>query len=642
MYKVDIFTDKLEYASFAMIDGNQNIELDYLAFDAYTIETRLVECKKGYFVHITEDNEFVCDGIVSDVKPDKATQQISIKPIQTMFDEEVFYTPVNDAITWLAANINNTYLNNADTYQNRPINLTYTTYSESFPLTGFNLHETINILSVMISALKTHGIVVDCSLDLPNKHIIVNIHKSDTNPLRIRADLDNVIDSSVTLGDSYGSKNKAEIQKTKTVDDETTYHGVTNFYLHNDGTIDSTNSNRVWPVFRSIENLQQDDDMTDQDWLDAALARAKEILEPQKYDNEIMLTYSKYDKLIHPNDIPIGREVIIYLKGNTYASVLTGKRIKGNEITLIFGVVRTEFTKKLSIEEREKLTFQNTVSAVIAEADDRYVSSETGTAPNAKRLEYYGEPARPTSADWVSDGKKGGLLTTLSSSSMTTNKPPSEGTIITLPWDWDAWHAQLLVRNNDDGRIPILYHRYKSDTAWQSWKGLPYYRIGDVIITSTNTNPSGSFGGTWILIDKEFAARSGNYTTSTVITSNCTSRYIYASWHGHSIEIDGNFVNKVAITDSELHMFTMTPANFGVSGFAHNRVVPLVSDGGAATIISEFYDDGGVATQDVMQRGSNTASLAAGNTISITLTMNITYNLMLDSFCDKFYWKRTA
>lgn len=548
MYKVDIFTDKLEYASFAMIDGNQNIELDYLAFDAYTIETRLIECKKGYFVHITEDNEFVCDGIVSDVKPDKATQQISIKPLQTMFDEEVFYSPVTDAITWLATNIKNTYLNNADTYQNRPINLTYTTYSESFPLTGFNLHETINILSVMISALKTHGVVVDCSLDLPNKHIKVDIHKSDTDPFHIRADLDNVIESSVTLGDSYGSKNKAEIQKTKTVDDETTYHGITNFYLHNDGSIDSTDSNRVWPVFRSIENLQQDDDMTDQDWLDAALARAKEILEPQKYDNEIMLTYSKYDKLIHPNDIPIGREVIIYLKGNTYASVLTGKRIKGNEITLIFGVVRTEFTKKLSIEEREKLTFQNTVSAVIAEADDRYVSSNVGSSP----------------------------------------------------------------------------------------------KIGDVIITSTNTDPSSRYGGTWELIDKEFTPSYSQNREVAINTTNCSACSVWASMIGHQIEIEIQVTVKVAVADTTLQMCTLTPANFGVTAWTHNRRWAQISDNGQAFVAWHQNPSGGMEIEDAWTINTSvTRSIPAGTQLSFTsLVCNVNYGSMLDSWCNKFYWKR--
>lgn len=372
MYKIEIFTDQFEYASACLIGDEISIELDYLAYDSYKITTPIKDCKKGYFVHITdEDNNFVADGVVGDVQPNDYMQDISIRPLNTLFDSEVFYTPVSDCILWLATNIDEAYMHNTDTLQNRPISLTYTQSANNLPLTGYNLHDTVNILSVMVSALKTYGVVVQCRLDLPNKRFNVNVFQQ-TATKTLEASLDNVLDKSVTIGDSYGSTNKAVIRKTQVVDDSTTVLGQTEFYLHPDGSIDTDNTNRIIPVFFEIESLEFEDDMTETDWQNEALARAKEILEPAKYDNEIDLTYGIEDQLARPMEIEIGTATTIYLEGETYSSILTGKRIQGKEVTLIFGVTRTELSKKLSMEKRETMTFENTVSAVLSQAQTMF------------------------------------------------------------------------------------------------------------------------------------------------------------------------------------------------------------------------------------------------------------------------------
>lgn len=214
VYKVEIFSDQFIYKSVAMIDeSGVSIELDFLAYDTYTIQTPAIEAEKGDLIHITDENNiFVADGMIGDVKPADEFQEITIRPLNSLFDSEVFYTPVNDCITWLATNIDEAYMHNTDTAQNRPIALTYTTAGQNLPLTGFNLHETVNILSVMISALKTYGVVVESSLDLTNKKFVVNIYQQ-TDTKVLEASLDNVLDKDITIGDSYGSTNKAVIRK---------------------------------------------------------------------------------------------------------------------------------------------------------------------------------------------------------------------------------------------------------------------------------------------------------------------------------------------------------------------------------------------------------------------------------------------
>ena len=376
MYKVEIFTDQFSFASVAMIDkATTVIEQDFLAYDSYTIQTPAIECEKGYLVHITDaDNVFVADGIVGDVKPQEEMQSITIRPLNTLFDAEVFYTPITDCISWLATNINSTFMNNADTVQNRPIHLSYTQAGNDLPLTGYNLHETTNLLSVMISALKTYGVVVKSRLDLTNSRLNIEIFQQSATKT-LEASLANVLEKSVTIGDSYGSTNKAVIRKIKVVGNVTTVISSTSFYLHTDGTISTTNTDRIVPVFYAIENLEQTDDMSNQDWTDQATSRAKEILQPAKYDNEIDLQYDIDDLLATPMALEIGTLTTIYIDGESYASILTGKRIEAGKVTLIFGVTRTELTKQMNMGRRDTMTFENTVSATLRQVAEKYPTS---------------------------------------------------------------------------------------------------------------------------------------------------------------------------------------------------------------------------------------------------------------------------
>ena len=375
MFRLDVFNNSFEYVSAVMIDDHQSIDLDYLTYSPYTIRCKEIEAQKGFFTHITdEDNNTIADGIIADIKPEKKTQTITIRPLNALFDAAVFYTPVSDAISWLASNIQQAFMTNSDTYQNRPINLTYTVASEQLPLTGYNLHETVNILSVMISALKTYGVVVESTLDLVNKKIRVNIFRQEASKT-ILADLENLISSQVTIGDPFGSTNKATLRKIRVNDDEsTTVLGDFNFFLHPDGSIDQSNTNRIQPVFWEMETMQLEDDMTDAQWLAAATARAKEILEPAKFDNEIILRYQQADKLVYPLELPIGAQCEIHLKGEIYASLLTGKALEGKTVTLYFGVVRTDLTKQLSIKNRETFSFESTVKAVMNSVAENYPS----------------------------------------------------------------------------------------------------------------------------------------------------------------------------------------------------------------------------------------------------------------------------
>ena len=163
MYKLEIFTDQMDFADAALIQ-EQTVELDYLTFDAFTLEATPVCCRKGYFVHVTRGGSLVCDGVVSDVQPGDGTVSISVRPLQAMFDCEVFTTEIQDVAAWLAEQITQQFVSNVDTLQNRPVVVNRNARA-AYPLATDD-KDTMKLLDVMASALTTYGVVCDCRLDM--------------------------------------------------------------------------------------------------------------------------------------------------------------------------------------------------------------------------------------------------------------------------------------------------------------------------------------------------------------------------------------------------------------------------------------------------------------------------------------------
>lgn len=177
------------------------------------------------------------------------------------------------------------------------------------------------------------------------------------------------------------------------------------------------------------------------------------------------------------------------------------------------------------------------------------------------------------------------------------------------------------------------------------------YRVGDVIITSTNTNPGQSLGGTWTLIDKEFTP-----TTATAISvgtgasndfvlnsTNTTSMSAWVSRHGHSITLSVNAITfKVSVTGTNLTLGTFNLSNLGASEATVSPIIMGWSDGSHAIVGMNINRTSGVMqSQDVVVRGTGT-SIAAGSSAVFTVELPCDYQYMTDSLCNKFYWKRTA
>lgn len=164
-------------------------------------------------------------------------------------------------------------------------------------------------------------------------------------------------------------------------------------------------------------------------------------------------------------------------------------------------------------------------------------------------------------------------------------------------------------------------------------------RVGDIVITSANVNPSEDYGGTWELIDKEFAPKRLSGTSLfTNNSTNTTNSSNYLTMGGHNITIEVGITTKVSITDTELQFGTFNLANIGIKAFNNNLDFVGFTDAGNCAVFMTITTAGVLKSVDIIPD----ASVAAGRWIDGHATFTISPDNMLDSACNKFYWKKTA
>lgn len=348
MCKIEFFDDSFNLLSAHMVDV-QALGIDYLTFEPSKIYVHGdSKARKGCFCRVSGTISY--EGIVSDVQPETSGETVSVRPLQALFDFDVFSTEYDDVAEFILEAITDNIVSNTDTLQNRPLAITNSAPAASRPIE--NSGNKLNLLSLISNALKIYGIAVDCKLDLSKdgKKVVAEI-KQVTATQTVEADKPNIISKKITLGDGYGSVNKIIIRKTEK-DSETGIVSVLDtvpFFLHTDGSVSNVNVNRITPVFWSLEDIQNCEE-----WDSKALSKATEKLSPQKYDNEIELVLRKGDGIVHPGLMQIGTAVTVFYNKKPYSSILTGKTLQKDTVTLTFGCVRVALTKKLIMERRNK------------------------------------------------------------------------------------------------------------------------------------------------------------------------------------------------------------------------------------------------------------------------------------------------
>ena len=168
---------------------------------------------------------------------------------------------------------------------------------------------------------------------------------------------------------------------------------------------------------------------------------------------------------------------------------------------------------------------------------------------------------------------------------------------------------------------------------------VPFYEVGEVCIMSTNTNPNNIFGyGTWSLIDKEYESTASNSSDWFTPNSNCELTSCYYTRGGHTIQIRLNFQNKVELADTNVELGTFNFESLGVTSFPYSlyNVIGATDGGNAVLTMIVNYSTG------ILTHAESTSDVSVNSSCYLLFAVELTAGRMIDTFCDKFYWKRTA
>lgn len=212
--------------------------------------------------------------------------------------------------------------------------------------------------------------------------------------------------------------------------------------------------------------------------------------------------------------------------------------------------------------------------------------------------------------------------------------------------DMDANFTGNLKKNGTDVSVVGHKHTHSDITDWLNYT----HPVGSVICMGSNTNPGNTLGGTWTLIDKEFKTQeiTNAFVRNTTNTTSIDSQSVILS--GKSIWVRMGFTNKVALGDTAIevaYLGTSESAAFNKIGLTSTPYLTRLcgwSDGGNAILQMNLFagEDSGHYGR-VTSVDAQPATCAKDSTVFFTASSRITdINKMLDSFCDKFYWKRTA
>jgi len=304
----------------------------------------------GAYIRLQRDDTDIF-GVITSITTadDPLLTQIGIQPFPSaIFSTEILFdtnTQGTVALETVIANlITSSWISNADTLQNIP-GLTVTTTSSTVAW-GMNLksdtegmhHCIIDFYDVLIRrALEEYGIAIQTEVDFQNDVIELTIGKV-VGTQTIEADLPNVFDKTFLINESSKNTNKLDVYNTAN------YTSTIIYYKHTDGTYNTTNTDRIYPVVREVEGVSVDGGMT---FAQAAASAAASVFGEVTYNNLIEIKCLYDDELIKPKELEIGSVVTIIHDGNAYSSILTGYQLEDNVINLIFGSIRADLTKIL-------------------------------------------------------------------------------------------------------------------------------------------------------------------------------------------------------------------------------------------------------------------------------------------------------
>ena len=304
--------------------------------------------KKGDYIRIV-NNKFDYFGFITSIVIDEAAEgfcTIGFKPFIELFNANILFDIANQGTGYLenalAGYITDNWITNGDTSQNiagLEVETISSTSSWTFYVSnddGLD-NEIVNFESIIQEALTKYQVGLYVTPNFTTQKIKIKIGRKSTSQFNIEADLPSVIKKNIIV-----NRNRTDINKL-IVYDQSDLSSSIDYYLHPDGTYDTTDSDRITPVVYEMTSAAAPSGGT---FADAAQEAADKQFGNIKDSNLIELTVLNDDDLVNAADIEIGTQVNIISNNVVYSSILTGYERK-DTTKLIFGTIRVDLTKIL-------------------------------------------------------------------------------------------------------------------------------------------------------------------------------------------------------------------------------------------------------------------------------------------------------
>lgn len=355
-FNVDFFDRSLSFVHNTLIDSVP-IDDDYIsgAINVIDIESTFLVLR-GQFIRL-QNSVYSFFGIVTDVSPGEELTRVSFKSFINVFDEEVLFDThlqgtgnpaTRPTLERLIANfITDTYITTSDDSQYLPVSVSIDSsitqtqdWSFGYRSEDVNMHhKPVNLYSdLIVQSLIKYGIAITTRMSFSAQIIQLTITKLPS-VFKISADLSSVTVKTLRYNEQNTGTNKLMIYNINDLTQSVT------FYVHPDNSWDLDDVNRITPVIQAIK-IVTPEDTTSTAFAEAALETAYSTLAGIEFDNLIELETYVDDQNVSPLDLDTGQMVMIWYKGASYKSILTGRILDGNKITLLFGSDRIEYTKR--------------------------------------------------------------------------------------------------------------------------------------------------------------------------------------------------------------------------------------------------------------------------------------------------------
>lgn len=379
MYNVEIFDQNFTYRSHTNVSEISYSE-DYLSPEMNSLTIKNVPVKIGDYIRIYKGDLEILGVVSRTTSETKELLNVDFKPFLSYFDLDILFdTRVQNSDTsledYIAQTIFTYFAYNSDKSMNLQgvsVTLTSNTTKWSFNIQPDNTdsyggigssydgngkvslyssnsysyrpYAIVNFLkNIIIRAFERYSIRIKPVPNFKTKKIELYIGENQASQKTFEADLPNIIKKNVVIANTNNSVNKVVIYNSETYGDPLI------FFRYPNNTFGPEDRDRILPVIQEMHAVapMYDGDVMVVTFQEAAVSEAGEVFSSADYDNLIELTMSAEDSLYSPMLLSIGQKATVISDNNSYQSILSGFTIDNSSMTLIFGIIRVDLTKRI-------------------------------------------------------------------------------------------------------------------------------------------------------------------------------------------------------------------------------------------------------------------------------------------------------